>query len=58
VPLKALGLDRPGEPLRFEFKWVDHLQNDGDVMDFYQFGDVAPEGRLNFLYWEVEEQAP
>ncbi|TLS52347.1 hypothetical protein FE782_10255 [Paenibacillus antri] len=53
VPRSALGLNRPGTPLRFEFKWVDHMQNEGDFMDFYRHGDVAPEGRLNFVYREA-----
>jgi len=54
VPRSALGLDRTGQPLRFRFKWVDHMQNEGDYMDFYQFGDVAPEGRLDFEYLGAE----
>ncbi|HZG58871.1 hypothetical protein [Paenibacillus sp.] len=52
VPRAALGLDRSGTPLRFEFKWVDYMQNEGDFMDFYRHGDVAPEGRLKFVYRE------
>ena len=37
-------------PLDFEFKWGDNLKLEGDVMDFYVSGDVAPLGRFNFIY--------
>lgn len=33
-----------------EFKWCDNMQNEGDIMDFYVNGDVAPGGRFNFFY--------
>lgn len=33
-----------------EFKWCDNMQNEGDIMDFYVNGDVAPGGRFNFVY--------
>ena len=26
------------------------MQNEGDIMDFYVNGDVAPGGRFNFVY--------
>lgn len=32
------------------FKWSDNMQQDGDIMDFYISGDVAPGGRFNYLY--------
>ena len=32
------------------FKWSDNMQLDGDIMDFYINGDVAPGGRFNYLY--------
>ncbi|HWV29052.1 MAG TPA: hypothetical protein VN038_05345 [Dyadobacter sp.] len=47
VPKPLLGIS--GEP-DFEFKWSDHMQNDGDVMDFWLNGDVAPAGRGNYHY--------
>ncbi len=50
VPLKLIGSE--SQPLKFEFKWVDNMQNAGDIMDFYVHGDVAPKGRLNYLYVE------
>ncbi|MGN7355825.1 hypothetical protein ACTHPF_00570 [Paenibacillus sp. SAF-054] len=50
LPREALGLGLPLSELRFEFKWVDHMQNEGDIADLYLYGDAAPEGRLNFAY--------
>lgn len=52
VPRDLLGLSDPNRPLSFQFKWVDHMQHEGEIMDFYVSGDTAPEGRLNFLYFE------
>jgi len=36
----------------FEFKWSDNMQQQGDIMDFWINGDVAPAGRFNFRYSE------
>ncbi|MCQ2118406.1 MAG: hypothetical protein MJY84_00620 [Bacteroidales bacterium] len=36
--------------LDFEFKWVDNMQDEGNPMDFYVSGDVAPLGRFNYVY--------
>ncbi len=47
VPAAALGLE--GE-IHFNFKLSDNMQTDGDVMDFYKFGDTAPGGRFMFVY--------
>lgn len=47
VPKSLLGIT--GEP-DFEFKWSDNMQQQGDIMDFWLNGDVAPAGRLNFHY--------
>ena len=38
--------------LDFEFKWSDNMQDEGNIMDFYSNGDVAPGGRFNFVYTE------
>ena len=38
------------EPLNFEFKWSDNMQNDNDPLDWYVNGDVAPGGRFNYIY--------
>ena len=36
--------------IKLNFKWSDNMQTDGDIMDFYVSGDVAPGGRFNFAY--------
>ena len=48
IPVAALGLS--GDTVRFRFKISDNMQTDGDVMDFYLHGDVAPGGRFTFVY--------
>lgn len=48
VPRQMLGLKNV--PLRLEFKWSDNMQDEGNLMDFYVHGDVAPGGRFNFVY--------
>jgi hypothetical protein len=50
IPRSALGLPSGANALATDFKWADNLQHPADVMDFYQSGDVAPEGRFNFRY--------
>ena len=47
VPASALGLD---ENPHFNFKLSDNMQNDGDILDFYKNGDVAPGSRFTFVY--------
>ncbi len=44
-------------PLQFEFKWSDNMQADGEIMDFYVNGDVAPSGRFNFLFKEAKNSS-
>lgn len=34
---------------RLEFKWSDNMQN-ADIMDFYENGDAAPRGRMNYIF--------
>jgi hypothetical protein len=42
----------PAEELDFEFgfKWTDNTLEDGDIMQWYLNGDVAPVGRFNYCY--------
>ena len=47
IPAAALGL---AGNVHFNFKLSDNMQADGDVMDFYKSGDVAPGGRFTFVY--------
>ncbi|MCQ2462062.1 MAG: hypothetical protein MJ177_01495 [Clostridia bacterium] len=48
VPLCALSMD--AENVHFNFKLSDNMLSDGDIMDFYKNGDVAPGGRFAFVY--------
>ncbi len=47
VPRKLLGIDKCSS-FTVNFKWSDNMQNDGDILDFYENGDVAPEGRFKY----------
>lgn len=49
IPLSTLGLDGTAE-VHFNFKLSDNMQTDGDILDFYQNGDVAPGGRFMFVF--------
>lgn len=40
------------QPVNIEFKWSDNMQEEGNIMDFYVNGDVAPGGRFNYIYSE------
>ncbi|MDO5478429.1 MAG: stalk domain-containing protein [Clostridia bacterium] len=42
--------------VEFEFKWTDSVTSD-DLLDFYSEGSVAPTGRFNYLYTEIEQTA-
>lgn len=48
IPRSSLG--NLADPLNIEFKWVDNWQNDDNLMDFYKYGDAAPDARFNYLY--------
>jgi hypothetical protein len=50
IPRSALGLPAGQTGLAIDFKWADHVQRPGEIMDFYQSGDVAPEGRFKYRY--------
>ena len=34
----------------FSFKWSDDMKNDGDILDFYQYGEAAPGSRFTFVF--------
>ncbi|MHB1365101.1 MAG: hypothetical protein ACYCWE_04690 [Eubacteriales bacterium] len=48
IPRAMLGIEKG--PFTINFKWSDHMQTDGDIMDFYVSGDVAPGGRFKYQY--------
>ncbi len=47
IPRQALGLQNE---VIFNFKLSDNMQTDGDILDFYLSGDVAPGGRFMFMF--------
>lgn len=49
IPREALGLEK-GDEVHLNFKLSDNMQTDGDILDFYQNGDVAPGGRFMFVF--------
>ena len=57
IPRAELGLTID-DALRFEFKWADNIcldsddgYGEGDILKFYENGDVAPGGRFTYLYY-------
>jgi hypothetical protein len=48
IPRKVLGLT--GEPLSFDFKWLDNIPLPEDLTEFFTTGDTAPSGRFRFRY--------
>lgn len=48
IPRTALGIDE-GD-FTVNFKWSDNMQKDGDIMDFYVSGDVAPGARFKYSF--------
>jgi hypothetical protein len=45
-------LQTADNPLNFEFKWSDNMQQEGNIIDFLINGDVAPAGRFNYFFKE------
>lgn len=56
IPRTALGI---GEgDFTVNFKWSDNMQTDGDIMDFYTNGDVAPGARFKYSFTTLGAKAP
>ncbi len=49
VPLDMLGVNHP-DYMNFHFKWVDSDSRITTMEQFYTEGDVAPLGRLNYVF--------
>lgn len=47
IPQEILGVDKSQS---FDFKWADNSTVTGDVMQFSDLGDAAPDDRFNFRY--------
>ena len=50
VPRALVGLQPARGALRFDFKWADGVLNTGNILDFIDQGDVAPNGRFNYRF--------
>ncbi len=48
IPKALLGIT--SNEFTVNFKWTDNVQVQGDIMDFYLTGDVAPTGRFKYQY--------
>lgn len=49
VPKSLVGMSRA--EVDFDFKWVDNIrQSCVEPLDFYRYGEVAPEARFNYRY--------
>ncbi len=54
IPRAALGI---GEGVfTVNFKWSDNMQVDGDIMDFYTNGDVAPGARYKYSFTSLDAE--
>ncbi|MFR1517358.1 MAG: hypothetical protein ACLSVG_01080 [Clostridia bacterium] len=49
VEKKLLGVESGGR-INFDFKWSDHSAAGGNIMEFMDLGDTAPNDRFNFRY--------
>jgi len=49
IPRNLIDKNGSGTP-SFNFKWSDNMQADGNILDFYSNGDVAPGGRFTFVF--------
>ena len=51
LPRQALRLEE--RKLNLWFKWADNTPcGEGNILDFYRFGDAAPDGRFLYRYFE------
>ena len=41
------------DALDLQFKWADNYQEEQDIWTFYEDGDVAPYGRMNYVFSEI-----
>lgn len=55
IPRASLGLADTTKPIRFEFKWHDNMQVQGDIYEFTANGDAAPNARFNYVFTEVAQ---
>lgn len=51
IPKSQLNLNTTGK-VSFQFKWVDNIPDSGNIMNFIDNGDAAPDQRFNYVYTE------
>ena len=58
IPRSMLGMENTAPNL--SFKWSDDMQTDGDILDFYQYGEAAPGSRFTYVFnpTGANEQTP
>ncbi|UJR11213.1 hypothetical protein I4U23_015394 [Adineta vaga] len=49
VPRTLLGFNST-TPVKFNFKWIDNMIRDGDILSLIQNGDTAPDGRFSYVF--------
>ncbi|CAF1029508.1 unnamed protein product [Adineta steineri] len=49
VPRILLGFNTT-VPIKIDFKWVDNMIQDGDILSLIQNGDTAPDGRFSYIF--------
>ncbi|HET6387699.1 MAG TPA: hypothetical protein VFJ58_30290, partial [Armatimonadota bacterium] len=54
VPRSALGLTG-GKPAILDFKWMDNVAAEKDMLNLYRNGDTAPNGRFRYRFWTKDE---
>jgi hypothetical protein len=52
VPRELLGVAKGA--FSIDFKWIDNMQNPGDILDLYTHGDTAPNGRFRYRYQSAD----
>lgn len=52
IPRKLLGQNTNTDKIALEFKWTDNVPGSGDILRFIDEGDVAPNGRFNYVFQE------
>ena len=53
IPKRLLNIPDGKE---IEFKWLDNVKVDGDIMNFYDNGDVAPNSRFKYKYQLINQE--
>ncbi len=52
----AVDADALGLGDTFDFKWADNSVDSGEIMEFLDLGDAAPDGRFNYRYTTAQAE--